>query len=186
MARRMKFSDLFSKAVTLLENAEVDYLLIGGVAIGVWGKPRVTQDVDFIVFIPREDIEKIIKKGKILGFQFKKVAHPQFPEAGVFKLYYGIYHVDFIIASTELEKIAFKRKVKVRIFGKEVFVPSKEDLILLKLIPGRGIDIFDAENIAKRYSGKLDKKYLQEWAQKLSDQAQDMRIYKEVQRLLKL
>ncbi|MEW6007330.1 MAG: hypothetical protein AB1595_04145 [bacterium] len=45
---------------------------------------------------------------------------------------------------------------------------------------------FDMENIAIRHKGRLDEKYLISWAQTLSDEAEDMRIYNEIKRLLEL
>mgnify|MGYP001064617002 CR=1 FL=1 len=184
--QEVKFSEIFCKIISLLEKKNIDYLLIGGVAVGVWGKPRVTEDIDLIVFISKREKGKIIREGRLSGFKLKKETRPQFPEGSIFKLCYGIYHVDFIIASTELERSALERKVRVKIFGKYTFVPSKEDLLLLKIIPGRPIDISDAENIAQRHKSKLDEKYLLGWARKLSDEAEDMRIYNEIKRLLKL
>jgi len=59
-------------------------------------------------------------------------------------------------------------------------------LILLKIVPGRLKDLADVENIAKRNAGKLDEKYILDWAMKLSDEAEDLRIYRRVKRLLKL
>jgi len=186
VSKKVEFSDFFHQIISFLEKTEVDYLLIGGVAVGVWGRPRLTEDIDFIIFLPRRNIKNLTKCAESIGLEFKKVPHPQFPETSIFRITQGIYHADFIIASSELEKSALKRKVKIKLFGKNVFVPTKEDLLLLKIIPARKIDIFDAENIAQRHSGKLDEKYLMKWAERLSDEAEDIRIYKEVKRLIRL
>ena len=37
--------------VKLLEAEGIDYMLIGGVAAGIWGEPRYTVDADFIVVL---------------------------------------------------------------------------------------------------------------------------------------
>lgn len=186
MSEKIKFSDLFKRVVNLLENAKIGYLLIGGVAVGVWGKPRVTEDIDFIIFSSKNDIKRIKKVAENLGLEFKEIQHPQIPKTFLYRIHKGLYHADFIIASTDFEKTAFQRRVRVKIYGKDVYVPTKEDLILLKVIPGRGIDIFDAENIVIRNKGKLDEEYLMKWSQKLSDEAEDLRIYNEIKRLLNL
>ncbi len=186
MAEKIKFSDCFKKTVELLEKTKIDYFIIGGVAVGVWGNPRVTEDIDIIVFVSKKDIESIVDTAQNLGFEFDKEKALKEAKTGVFKLYYGIYNADFIVAISELSKSALKRKVKVEIFNKEVFVASKEDLLLFKLMSGRMMDLGDAEDIAKRYSGKLDEKYLLSWAQKLSDEAEDASIYRQVKRLLRM
>ncbi|HJT25313.1 MAG TPA: hypothetical protein VJ873_12105, partial [bacterium] len=60
---------------------------------------------------------------------------------------------------------------------------SPEDLILLKLIPGRTKDLADVEAIVARHGGSLDKKYLRSWAEKIGDMAEDMRILRQLKNL---
>lgn len=84
------------------------------------------------------------------------------------------------------ESNAFKRKKKIKIFDILASFPSPEDLILFKIITGRKKDIIDAENVVKRHGQEIDKDYLIKWAMKLSDIAEDMRIYNRVIKLLRL
>ena len=42
----------------------------------------------------------------------------------------------------------------------------------------------DAEGIALRHKGKLDRKYLEFWTQKLSDEAEDITIWNRLMKLL--
>lgn len=187
MQKETKFSDFFRISIELMKIAKIDYLIIGGVAIGVWGNLRLTQDIDIMLFIAKKNVKTMLDKAMSLGFRFEeKVVTQKIRQVGVFKIFYENYHLDFLLASTDLEESALHRKVKVKIFEQDVFVPSKEDLLLLKIIPARPKDILDAEGIASRQKGKLDVQYLEFWAQRLSDEAQDMRIYNELQRLLNL
>lgn len=183
--KELSFSEYFRKSFQLLKSTNIDYLIIGGVAVGVWGEPRLTEDIDVIVFISKKDVRKILLKANKNGFIFnEKVILENVKNTGVFKIFYREYHLDFLIASTELEQSALKRKIKVQIFGEHVFVPSKEDLLLFKIIPGREKDLLDAKGVAIRYKGKLDRVYLKKWAEILSDEAEDMRIYNHIIRLL--
>lgn len=61
---------------------------------------------------------------------------------------------------------------------------AKEDFILLKIIPGRDKDILDVKSVIERHKGKLDKRYLEMWAQRFSDEAEDMRIWNTLRQLL--
>lgn len=45
---------LYTKTLAFLEKEKIPYLLIGGLAVGVLGEPRMTQDVDPIIFIPKK------------------------------------------------------------------------------------------------------------------------------------
>lgn len=45
--------DLISEAASLqdfLEASDWDFFFIGGIAVQVWGQPRMTQDIDLTVF----------------------------------------------------------------------------------------------------------------------------------------
>ncbi len=180
-------AELFKKVISFLEKEEVDYLVIGGVASAALGYPRFTQDVDICLFIDRSKITGFLDKLKKEEFNFaEKEVAKRIRETGTFQIFWGELHVDFLILSTDFEKAALSRKRRITIYGVEASLPTPEDLILFKVVPSRPIDLADVENIAKRYSGKLDKEYLESWAQKLSDEAEDLRIYNEIKRLLRL
>jgi hypothetical protein len=182
-----KFSDYFKISIDLVKSLKIDYLIIGGIAVGILGEPRFTADVDIIIFIPKQDIRILLNKAKEFGFKFdEKTVINDAMEKGVFRIFYNQYHLDFIIASTELEKLALKRKYTVKIYNRKIFIPSKEDMILFKVIPNREKDLVDAQSIVMRHKNKLDVKYLKRWAEKLSEEAQDMRIYNTIVKLLNL
>ncbi|PIU83422.1 MAG: hypothetical protein COS68_04150 [Elusimicrobia bacterium CG06_land_8_20_14_3_00_38_11] len=177
----------YKKIINFLNTHKLNYLVIGGIAVSVIGNPRETKDIDFCIFIKKSDLEKFFKEVIKNGFTVDtKKMFQQAKETGCFHIMDGMVRIDFLIASHELEKTAFNRKTSIEMHGVKAFYPAPEDLILLKIVPGRLRDLADAEDIAIRYSGKLDKKYLLSWSQKLSDEAEDMRIYREVERLLEL
>jgi hypothetical protein len=176
---------LYAKTLSFLEKEKVPYLLIGGLAVGVLGEPRMTQDVDLIIFIPKKSAPEIIKKAIKAGFRANPaVVVRDIDLKGAFRLDFESLWVDIIISSTEFENSAFKRKKQIELLGKKTYLPSPEDLILLKLIPGRDKDILDIKSIIERYKGKLNKDYLEKWAQKLSDEAEDLRIWNTLKKLL--
>jgi hypothetical protein len=181
----VKLEDLFRKTVQFLERYKFPYLIIGGIAAGVLGEPRTTGDIDIDINIKKNSIKDFLNLVKKAGFIFNRAeVMKSVKETGTFKLWLGDFHIDFIIASTKFEANAFLRKQKIKLFRTEANFPSNEDMILLKIIPDRPIDKFDAENITKRHKGKLDEKYLLEWAMKLSEEAEDLRVYNEVKKLL--
>ena len=176
---------LFVKTINFLEKQKIPYLIIGGLAVGVLGEPRMTQDIDLIIFIPKNDLPKLLDKIKKDGFSVnKKIALKDAYQKGTFRMDFEGLWVDLIISSTEFENSAFKRKIKTELFGKRVYFPSPEDLVLLKVVPGREKDLLDARTIIERHKGKLDKKYIESWAQKLSDEAEDLRIWNTTKKLL--
>jgi len=177
----------YKKIVFFLNNEKINYIVIGGIAVSVIGNPRETIDIDFCVFIKKSDIKNLLDKMTQADFTVdKEKILKNINLMGCFNIKDRNVRIDFIIASHKFEKSAFDRKISVEMLGVKAYYPTPEDLILLKIVPGRLRDLADVEDIAIRHSGKLNEKYLLSWAQKLSDEAQDLRIFKEVQRILKL
>ena len=49
----------FLDFITLLDQRSVEYLIVGGYAVGFHGFPRYTGDIDFFVSINEENAEKL-------------------------------------------------------------------------------------------------------------------------------
>jgi predicted nucleotidyltransferase len=183
---KILLEDVYKKVVTFLNKGKYKYLIIEGIAAGVLGEPRITADVDVDIIISKEDVSIFLNKAKEAGFKVIKARCLESVErTGVFQINYEDFHIDFIIASTELETEAFERAKTLRLYGIKAFFPTPEDLILLKIIPGRDRDLLDAKSIVLRHKGKLDKRHLKTWATKLCDEAQNMRIWNTLNELIR-
>ena len=51
----------FREFIELLEKNEVNYLIVGGYAVGVHGFPRYTGDLDIFVALQTKNASKILK-----------------------------------------------------------------------------------------------------------------------------
>jgi hypothetical protein len=181
-----RFPIVFHKALDLLNETNTPCLLVGGLAVGIVGEPRVTNDADFIIRIDRKKLKTFLAAAKNKGFKFnRKVVQETFDTRGVFRLHHSKLHIDFIRLSIALEKSAFQRKNKIKIMGRQTYIPTPEDLILLKLMPGRGRDMLDVENIFIRHGRNLDIKYLEKWAMEICDEAEDLRVWNRLQKVMK-
>lgn len=58
----------FSEFLRLLNSHNVRYLLVGGYAVGYYGYPRATADMDIWVEIRPENVEKVIAALADFGF----------------------------------------------------------------------------------------------------------------------
>jgi hypothetical protein len=43
-----------------LTRKRIPYVIIGGIAVQKWGRPRLTKDVDLTIAVPIEETEKFI------------------------------------------------------------------------------------------------------------------------------
>jgi len=181
----MSLADAYKKIVDFLNSYGANYIVIGGVAASTLGEARVTADIDVDIVIKNKDVPDLLDKAAKAGFKvFKKKCLESVQRVGVFRINFGDYHIDFIIASTDLEEQACERHLSIELHGSKAFFPTPEDMILLKIISGRERDLLDAKGIALRHKGKLDTEYLKTWARTLCDEAEDIRIWNVLNNLL--
>jgi hypothetical protein len=76
------FSQDFSEFVALLIKHKVDYLIVGGYAVGIHGHPRYTGDLDIWLSPTIQNAEKIIKCVNDFGFASFSLGVEDFTKEG--------------------------------------------------------------------------------------------------------
>lgn len=185
MANPPTLDQFYNNLVIFLEESKSDYVIIGGLAVSVIGEPRMTHDIDLILSIPENNIQSFLKHviDKGFGLDMQKELK-RIERTGTFRFTMGFFHADVILASSTFENSLFKRRQRIKLVDKKAYFPSPEDLIILKIMVGRDKDMLDAKSIVIRHKNKLDRKYLEEWTQQISDEAQDMTIWSRLTKLL--
>ncbi len=56
---KRQLPDDFKEFIQCLNSHNVRYLLVGGWAVGIYGNPRATKDIDFLIAIDTENIENL-------------------------------------------------------------------------------------------------------------------------------
>ena len=162
------------KIVEVLEKEDIDYCLFGGLAMQVYKRIRATKDIDLIVSFALENPFELINRIEKAGFNFDK-------KKGVikingFELLRFIYNdedtgfeifIDLVITKGEFQKQILNRKTKTDFLGIKVNIASLEDLILLKFLANRPIDIVDVSVLLEENKKGIDKIYLKTWAKRL-------------------
>lgn len=168
MPAKHSFRELFAAAIDFLEREKIEYVLIGGMASDIWGRPRKTLDVDIVLHISPLDYEDFLTNAKRHKFTFlHNKALKQLKAMGMCRLNYGFYHADFIMGYSEFEEPVFQRKKRVCVFNRSVWAASPEDVILYKLLANRPIDQADVANIIAAQGHKLDRHYLRTRARQM-------------------
>jgi len=177
--------EFYVAVINFMEQSQVPYLIIGGLAVSVIGEPRMTQDIDLIVSVEKQNVHTLLESAINSGFELniKRELH-RVKETGTFRLNRGHFYADVIIASTLLEESAFTRVQRIKLVNKIASFPSPEDLVLFKIIVGRDKDMLDARSIIIRHKMRLDCDYLKRWAQSISDEAEDITIWNRLMKLL--
>ena len=134
----------------------VQCALIGGMAVSVWGTPRATNDVDFLVWHPdASTLEQF--------FRTMREVHPvseHFPTAEgpiaqcVRVVYPGGIHVDWIAPRYRWQVQMLERAPLVLVGGTAIPIIDLVDLIVMKLKAGGIKDDADAANLFQTVSGR--------------------------------
>lgn len=158
----MDLIDEMLKLIAALNASGVQYALCGGLALGVHGFPRATQDIDLLV--PENERQKLLDVARTVGFW---IPSGRMPFKAKTPLAMDIWRVskavgpqlislDLIIVSPALESV-WNSRVVVRFSELDCCVVSRDGLITMKSIAGRFQDLADIERLrADKGEGDAD------------------------------
>ena len=135
------------------------WYLFGAQAAMVWGRPRLTADIDVTVRLEPQDPERLVRTLEARGFALRV------SDAGDFVRRTRVFpfvHVssglplDIVLAGPGLEDLFLSRARPVAMGGVIVPVISPEDLIATKILAGRPKDIEDVRGILRERLPDLD------------------------------
>lgn len=58
----MEQEELLKKLAKILHKLDIPYLITGGVAVAVWGRPRFTADIDIVIELIPEKLDKLAEE----------------------------------------------------------------------------------------------------------------------------
>lgn len=143
-------------------------MLIGALALSVWGRPRATLDIDFMILaakIPERLVWALARLGFNLDLEWER--RNPFLKGFQSRFRSKTLTLDILLRRDEHHDDAFRRRCKRYHRGMYIWFPSAEDLILLKLRAGRHTDFDDVVGILERAGDGLDLRYLSGWARRL-------------------
>ena len=152
-----------------LPSPQPPYCLIEGLAQGVWGTIRATQDIDFLMALNDENRGSTIAALASCGFELDSRWAESNPmlQGIVTRFRHGPYPVDMWEPrdAHEQESLGRRRLIPLDMFS--VWVASAEDMILLKLKASRDQDFVDVVQIISQQEKALQLDYLWSWADRL-------------------
>jgi len=162
----MDFKTVTENLLSAFEAEEIRYALIGGFAMGAWGVPRSTVDMDFLIH--KNDLQKVhsilTKMGYKCRYQTENVS--QFVSS--LKIF---GEIDILHAFREISLGMLQRAEDKKIFNESMTIKvlKVEDLIGLKVQaiandPSRKpIDLPDIESLMKTYGATIDWSLIEEY-----------------------
>ena len=151
-----------------LDSAGIDYMLTGSMAMNYYAVPRMTRDIDLVIALSHDKIatlvqslqpdymivEQAVRDAVAADFMFNAI-HEQ-----------AVIKVDFVCRKNEeFRRLEFQRRQPITIAGQRLWIVSREDLVLSKLVwardSGSAVQQVDIRNLL---DDQLDNGYLSRWA----------------------
>ncbi|MEK7673130.1 MAG: hypothetical protein AAB373_04560 [Patescibacteria group bacterium] len=146
-----------------LTNADVEYLIVGGVAVNLYGYKRFTGDVDIMLSLEEKNLRKMEALMKSLGYiqrlpvelldmnDVKKVKNwlkTKGMTAYTFISDKGMrLDIDILVGKSLDFKKFYKKCTKIEVWDMIVPVVSIDDLIEMKREAGRDKDLLDLKEL---------------------------------------
>jgi hypothetical protein len=176
----IRYEEFVQQVIAALEAAGITYMIGGAVATWAYGEPRATLDLDVVVDIPLEAVDRLENELKkrdmlvpadiILGNILETRADLPINAINI----YSGYKADLypLRAGDELRTSAFERRQKIDLGAPlgELFLHSPEDLIIYKLwyysLSQQTKHLRDITSIVDALGDELDYKTIEYWANK--------------------
>ncbi len=158
--------ELIARIARSLDNEKVPYMSIGGQAVLLYGRPRLTRDIDITLGVDTNRFETAARVCKDSGLEIRPAEPEAFAaETGVLPAQdvASRMRVDFIFSFTPYEQQALRRTRQVDLGGYVVRFASCEDVIVHKMVAGRAIDEEDVKSMLLKNKDSLDCQYIRKW-----------------------
>ncbi len=167
----MAAADFFGRMVARLEDADIPYMLTGSFASAYHGRPRATQDIDFVIAPSPDQLRALIRSLPPSEYYADEAAaleaHRQESQFNVIDMSTG-WKIDFICRkSRPFSRTEFDRRVRANLEGLSLYVATAEDVLLAKLewakLGGSRRQIEDVTGLLEVRGAELDLAYIQGW-----------------------
>jgi len=152
---KRRLPEEFKEFIQCLNENKIKYLLVGGWAVGIYGHPRATKDIDFLFAVDQKNINQIEKA--LAAFGGPPIDLEKFKEKGyVIRIGNSPIQIDMINSADGIDiNDCFKRKKIIEYDGIKINTIAMEDLIINKKTSARNIDLHDVDKLENK--AKYDK-----------------------------
>jgi hypothetical protein len=147
----MEVQQDFRDLLELFNKRKVDYLVVGGYALGFHGAPRYTGDLDLFVKADAINAARIMQALDEFGFGSVGLSVPDFEEKGkIVQLGFPPVRIDIITSITGVTwEQARSRRVKGHFGDLMVYFIGRDDFVANKRALGRKKDLADLEAVGE-------------------------------------
>ena len=141
----------YKDLINIFIEEKVQFILVGGYAVGLHGHPRATKDLDLWVYANSKNARLVVKSLVRFGAPMQDISVQDFETEGTI-LQIGVEPVRIDI-TTKVAGLKFKEAIKnvkmIKIEELDIPTISLQDLIKNKKASGRYRDLDDVESLEK-------------------------------------
>jgi hypothetical protein len=158
--------------VEALEACEIPYMLVGSYSSNAYGVARATQDADFVIELGEKSILELaqriapaIRIDPQMSFETVTMSRRYIAEVvgTPFKIEL------FLLNDDPHNQERFRRRQRVPLLGRPVWIPSVEDVIITKLhwafLARRSKDRDDIHDVIAVQKDRIDWDYVHRWCE---------------------
>lgn len=167
-----------------LKQEGIPVMAIGGIAVAIWGEPRLTRDIDMKVLVSREKRRRLLT---ILSAftPLQEDTDESFRRFGLafFQDSNGV-RIDVMLADTIFDETAIRRAREIDFTPeKRIRVCTAEDLIVYKMLSTRAKDRGDVESVIQKQGDALDDAYIENWLAQFEEALADSTLIRDFRKI---
>ncbi len=168
----MRQAEIFARIIEVLDRLEIPYMIVGSIAPTVYGKPRLTHDIDVVVDLKPEKIGQFVS-----SFHETSPIDGQMIQLAVEeKFHFNVIHEPsgdkihfFILKDSPYDQQQFAPRTKQKFDeGRFAFFARVEDVITRKIDYSMERDstrhLEGIRGILETYEGEIYDDYIFRWA----------------------
>jgi Nucleotidyl transferase of unknown function (DUF2204) len=171
---------------TWLEEEAIPHATIGGVAVALIAQPRMTRDIDAVIWLEPDRWDDFIQSGAKYGIQprlsdavdfarLRRVLLLKHQPTGV--------DIDLSFGALPFEQEVIERAVQLSLGSLYLKISTPEDLIIMKAIAQRPKDLADIDAIIQTVKN-IDHERVEYWVQQFADALEMPELMNNIRQLL--
>ncbi len=165
-----KIEEILKLVCNFLNESNVEYVIVGGMAVLFYGNPRTTMDIDYVIQLTDKDIPILVKFLQENGFyadEYDMRAALEEKSHCTVEDKETMFRLDIKGIYSEMDERVLRNKKRIELNGITIYIASPEDTIANKLLFSREQDIKDALGIYARQYDILKMEYLTDICKKI-------------------
>jgi hypothetical protein len=154
-------TDLLFEVVRVLNERNIEYAVIGAMAVSVHGVVRASMDADALVSVEFSELKALADVLTTKNYK-AQLRRGDLDDPIPAMLVVSDHHdnrVDLLMGLRGLDAEVYKRTVEIRLpeYSCALHIASKEDVIAMKCFAGGPLDLMDAQRLIAVAGDSLDK-----------------------------